>query len=124
MVKNDIENLFSKGIYQSVKAAIDTSGPESLLEYLLDANDILKSISIENNTLFADSVLAHLISGQLNKPLNYNSLRKGLSDLKKLYRRNGYALIHFNDINFEKDTGKFIVNIDEGKISDINVEGN
>jgi NTE family protein len=124
MMKNDIDNLFSRGIYQSVKATIDTSGPESILEYLLDANDVLKSISFENNTLFADSILSNMLDTQINKPLNYNLLRNGLNDIKKLYRSKGYALVHLQEIDFDPITGNIAVNIQEGEISEIRIEGN
>jgi len=124
MMKNDIDNLFSRGIYQSVKASIDTSGPNSILEYLLDANDILKSISFENNTLFTDSVLNNVLDNQLNQPLNYNLLRKGLNEIKQLYRSKGYALIRLREIHFDPAIGDLKVNIEEGIISDIRIEGN
>jgi outer membrane protein assembly factor BamA len=124
MMKNDIDNLFSRGIYQSVKASIDTSGPESILEYLLDANDVLKSISFENNTLLADSVLNNMLNNQLNQPLNYNSLRRGLNEIKQKYRSKGYALVHLRGIHFDPTSGALVVNIEEGKISEIRIEGN
>ena len=124
MMQNDIDNLFARGIYQSVKATIDTSGPESILEYLLDANDTLKRITFENNTLFSDSVLNEVIKCQFNGPLNQKSLQRGLIDIKKLYRSNGYALIHLPEIHFEKSTGEFSIKINEGIISAIQVEGN
>ena len=124
MMKNDINNLFSRGIYQSVKASIDTSGPESVLEYLLDANDVLKSISFENNTLFADSILNNMLNNQLNQPLNYNFLRQGLNEVKQMYRSKGYALIHVRGTQFDPSSGELTVNIKEGIISDIRIEGN
>ncbi|MEE9119544.1 MAG: patatin-like phospholipase family protein, partial [Calditrichia bacterium] len=124
MMKNDINNLFSRGIYQSVKASIDTSGPESVLEYLLHANDVLKSISFENNTLFADSVLNNMMNNQLNQPLNYNLLRQGLKEVKQMYRRKGYTLVHVRGIQFDPASGELAVNIEEGIISNIRIEGN
>jgi len=122
MMKNDIDNLFSKGIYQTVRASIDTT--DSVLTYLLDINDDLKSITFENNTLFADSLLNDLLPGQLNQPLNYDSLRQGLYDLKQLYRSNGYALIHLRGIDFDSVSGNLLLNIEEGRISEIRIEGN
>ena len=124
MMKNDIDNLFAKGIYQSVKAAIDTSGPESILEYLLDANDVIKSISFENNTLFTDSVLKAELVEMINKPLNYNLLRLGLNNVKKLYRSQGYTLIHLRGIHLDESNGNFTIDINEGRISEIKIEGN
>jgi NTE family protein len=124
MIKNDIDNLFSRGIYHSVKACIDTSGTENILEYLLSANNILKSVSFENNTLFADSVLSKVFDSQVNKPLNHNKVRKYLEELKTLYRSKGYALVHLRDIQFDQNSGNFSINIDEGIISEIHIEGN
>jgi NTE family protein len=124
MMKNDIDNLFSKGIYHSVTASIDTTGPESILEYLLNANDILKSLNIENNTLFTDSILTNVLSNQINKPLNYKLVRRSLIDIKKLYRSKGYALIHLPEVHFEKKSGELNIVINEGNISDIRIEGN
>ena len=124
MMRNDIDNLFSRGIYQSVQASIDTTGPDSILTYLLDANDELKSITFENNTLFADSLLNILLSEQLNQPLNYDSLRYGLQEVKQLYRSKGYALVQLKRIDFDPSSGNLLIIIEEGNISDIRIEGN
>jgi len=107
MMKNDIDNLFSRGIYKSVRASIDTTGPDSILTYL-----------------FADSLLNNLLSSQLNQPLNYDSLRQGLHDVKQLYRSKGYALVHLKAIDFDPFSGELLINIEEGRISDIRIEGN
>ena len=124
MMKNDIDNLFSSGIYQSVKASIDTTGTESVLEYLLDANNILKTISFENNSLLADLLLDSIMSDQLNLPLNYNSLRQGLNEIKQIYRSRGYALVYLRATHFNPANGDLLINIEEGIISDIRIEGN
>ena len=124
MMKNDINNLFSRGIYQSVMASIDSSDSVNYLEYYLDVNDVLKSISFENNTLFIDSLLIGEINNQFNKPINYNLLREGLNEIKQMYRNNGYALVQLRAIQFDTTTGDLNVDIEEGRISDIRIEGN
>ena len=124
MMKNDIDYLFSRGIYQSVKASIDTTGPEKILEYLLDANDILKSVTFENNTLFSDSVLNDAMRSKINSPLNHILMRQDLDKIRSIYRSKGYALIRLKDIYFDQNSGRFSINLEEGIISDIRIEGN
>ncbi len=124
MMKNDIDYLFSRGIYQSVKASIDTTGPEKILEYLLDANDILKSVTFENNTLFSDSVLNRFMKSKINSPLNHILMRQDLDKIRSIYRSKGYALIRLKDIHFDQNSGRFSISLEEGIISDIRVEGN
>jgi NTE family protein len=124
MMKNDIDNLFSRGIYQSVRASMDTTGPEKILEYLLDANDIVRSVEFENNALFSDSILNSVMKSKINSPLNHILMRRDLDKIRSLYRSQGYALIRLKDIHFDQQSGRFSINLDEGIISDIRIEGN
>lgn len=123
-IKYDIESLFSQGIYQHVFASIDTSDGKNVLKYNLTVNETVSEVRYINNDLFADSTLFQISKIKLDEPLNNNLLHKGLMEIKRQYRRNGYVLIQFTDVEFDPLTGILSIHIDEGRIEEIRIEGN
>ncbi len=124
LLKKDIDYLFTQGIYNSVKASLDSLEAATTLNYFLNVNSKLRQVFFEGHTLYTDSTLIKLLNHQPEQILNYNNIRKGLNDIKQLYRNDGYALIRFKKVNFDQQSGKLQVAIDEGRIEKINIKGN
>ena len=124
LLKKDMDYLFTQGIYNSVKASLDSLEAANTLTYFLNANCKLRQVIFEGHTLYTDSTLISLLNHQPEQILNYNYIHKGLNDIKQLYRNDGYALIRFKKANFDQLSGKLYVAIDEGRIEKINIEGN
>ena len=60
----------------------------------------------------------------LNTYLNHNQLKSDLGHIREFYRKEGYSLLNFKDIEFDSISGRLIVEIDEGIIDLIEIEGN
>ncbi len=124
MVQNDIDGIFARGIYRSVQASLDTIYKKTILRYLLNQNEPLKQIEIEGETLFGDSLVENCLQYQVENPINYAQVQRGLNDIKTYYRDHGYTLIRFEEIDFNPVTGHLRLRIDEGRIHQIKIQGN
>ncbi|MCK5347121.1 MAG: BamA/TamA family outer membrane protein, partial [Candidatus Heimdallarchaeota archaeon] len=124
MIKNDLDIIYSSGSYKSVQASMLASRNDSILVYSLNVTDVITGAEFEGSTLFADSVIQNLLKYRSGFPLNMNHISKGLSEIKGMYRNQGYALIRFKEIDFNPTSGLLKVHLDEGTIGDIGIEGN
>jgi len=123
-IKNDIDRIFAHGIYKRVNASLDTLNKKRVLKYFLKQNKNFNKIEIEGRTLFSDSLFENFVQHQIEKPLNYTLLQRSLNDIKSYYREKGYTLVRFRKIDFIPQTGHLRLNVDEGKIQRINIQGN
>ena len=124
MIKKDIDNLFEKGIYTEVRAHLNTEENDTLLTYSLIQNPLLKDIHFSGNSIYADSTLSAFFTQPYNSILNSIMIREGIKSIQEHYRKNGYSLMHFEDVVFDSVSGSLFIEIDEGIINGIEIEGN
>jgi NTE family protein len=123
-IKEDVDELFLEGNYNKIEASVDTTETDSILVYSLYRNAQLKDIQILGNTKFVDSLIISKISHPFEQPLNFIIIKEDLIAIENLYKSNGYALIQFNRIDFNDSTGILTIEIDEGIVGKIEIEGN
>ena len=101
-------------------ALFQRSAPVSII-----SNDIfISSVILNGNSRFSDEEIVS--ASGLNVPGNLSSalLDKALELIIRLYRNDGYSLAEFSEINYDSSARSLEIQIEEGLISDIAVEGN
>ena len=119
-IKEDVDMIFSHGIFKKVSASIR----DSMLVYTLHENPNYYGIEFRRNQIYPDSVLDSHISHPLGSALNYSLIGEDLHDIKEYYRQHGYALMNYDSIKINEKNGILIVYINEGIIDKIQIEGN
>ncbi len=84
---------------------------------------------IENYEIRGDSILkaedfTAILNPLLRKPFNPDSVLNSLFKILQLYRLKGYALARIEKAEFVEQSNKLLIEINEGKIDSIFVEGN
>lgn len=123
MIKDDLDKIFSRGIYKSVFAYYEISSKDTLLIYQVITNPEINKISIEGNQFFPDSIVYKFINVNLNEHTNYIQLKNDLEKLKKYYWSNGCSLMTIDSVTIDS-SNNLLININEGIIDSIQIKGN
>jgi len=89
------------------------------------SNDIfISSLMFNGNSEYSDEDIVSASGLNEHGNLSSDSLDKALESIIRLYRNDGYSLAGFSEIKYDSSTESLEIQIDEGLISDIVVEGN
>jgi NTE family protein len=114
---------YSTGDYAAVRALVHDDPVAPALHVELTSNPILEAVSFSGNTVFSDSVLLRRMQSPLGKPINHLRSHEDLQTIIELYRSSGYALAEIRQASFDRERGALNIDIDEGYIADIKIEG-
>lgn len=117
-----LKNIYQTGYFDDVKAYILLEDSSLSIDYHILSKPIINTILFEGNAAFSDSMLQAQMRSELTRPINYYQSKEDILQTVKLYKKNGYALININQIELTSDTLK--IEVDEGIISSIVIEGN
>ena len=114
-----MEKIYLTGVFSDVY--IELLSPGQIIFHLID-NDTFSHIQIDGNTIFSDSLLISTIKSKPHTPINFTQSKFDLINIIDLYKEDGYSLARIKHISLVNDT--LFIFIDEGKISDIEINGN
>ena len=89
---------------------------------LLSAPETISSIEIDGNTIYQDEELQELISELPNHPIDNFELLELVQDVYYRYSQDGYSMVKLSASSVED--GVLQLNVSEGVITQITVEGN
>ena len=120
----DLYTLEKTGDYENVNFALDHDSAGTTLHIIASENPIVKEVSL-NGVIIIDFEKADKELEKLTgKPFNSRKTLKSILNLLRLYRNAGFSLAEVESVNFNKTNGVLQVNISEGIINNIIVEGN
>jgi len=117
-----LEDIYQTGYFKHAKAICTLKDSTLTINYAIIPNPTLNSIVFEGNTIFSDSVLLAQMQSEFGKPINYHNAKRDISNITRLYNNSGIASAIINEIEFL--LGSLRIDIDEGTISSINIDGN
>ncbi len=117
-INEDVDLLLATGNFKK----LTVSYSDSVLTYTADEYITIQEIVFQGNTLFPDSVLLKHIIEDTADVITYNRARQGLQNLTELYYSQGFVLMKYKSV--ELNDNKLLVQIDEGCLDRIAIEGN
>lgn len=123
-ILSDLDKIYSSGNYKSVSAEITSYETYSIVKFKLEQNITLTQVNVTGNTLISEEEAKNIFSDLLNKPYNAVSTEQKIILLIQKYRNLGYSAAQIMKVKFDDNTGKLSIEIDEGKLSGLIVEGN
>ena len=122
-IKEDIETLYETGNFKNVSAEISEQNGSSILRFNYQQNPIVMGVKTIGVKIGDKDAINSTLSNLIAKPINNWQVAKDISEVLKYYRSRGYLLANCYRISFDELTGELILYFDEGKISEIRVEG-
>ena len=122
-IKDDIEALYNTGRYKNIRAELTEKDDSAIIDFQFQPNPLIKGVEIIGNKVVSDSIINSILADLINEPMDNRLVADNISDVLKYYRSRGYLLANAYNISFDELTGDLILYLDEGMISEIQVEG-
>ncbi len=122
-VKADVSSLGSTGVFSQIVPTLEAVPEGVRLSYITKANPVIHEVEFSGNTVFTSEQLTEMLGIQDNSVLNTTLLSQKMQDIEKLYLQQGYLLYSVPDIQVTPD-GILKIDIAEGVVEDITIEGN
>ncbi|MBT3580896.1 BamA/TamA family outer membrane protein [bacterium] len=121
-----IKNIKSLGLFSNVEYQLQkASKNHKILIFKVKENPLVKNIIFKGATKINSEKLRETISSQKNKVFNYNTLRKDMQNIEKLYKDQGYFLAKIYKVDVPTSKNKNLVfYIGEGILDKILITGN
>jgi len=115
--------LYSSGDYKNISAR-STIDIRTLINIDYEFNPSITSIDIKGVTVFPINSVYKIFAHQYNRPYNSERILNAILQLIKKYRKNGHLIASVEKVSFIENTGELTIFVDEGKISEVVLEGN
>lgn len=122
-LQEDISAVFATGFFANVEALPSDTDLGVRVTFFVEPNPIVTTISSENARVLPEDVLTEAFEDQVNAVLNFGDLQAGVSFVEDWYVNNGYVLAQVADVRTEA-SGAVVIDVSEGEIEDIRVDGN
>lgn len=122
-VRADVSSLGSTGVFSQIVPSIEAVPEGVKLSYITKANPVIHSVEFSGNTVFTGDYLTELLGITPNSVLNTTLLDQKLQEIEKLYLQQGYLLYAVQDVKVTQE-GVLKIDLAEGVIEDITIEGN
>jgi NTE family protein len=123
-IKKHLVTLYETGKYKNIKMEVTRYLDSTILKFNYQLEATIKSVKTTGITQLDRSIVKLILSDLVNKQYNNRSITQKISDILKHYRKKGFLLAGFSQLDFNEFTGNLVLSFDEGLISDIRVEGN
>jgi NTE family protein len=124
MIKDDIDNLYSGGQFNSVCAEYEITEQDTSLVYRIKPNPSINQVIVEGNKVIADSIVYNFIENDSTGFGTFPLFISNLNRLKNYYWANGFSLMKIDSIVLDSLSHNLFVKIDEGIIDSIKISGN
>jgi NTE family protein len=124
MIRATLTEIYMLGDYSDVFADLDQDSLGLHITYNAKYNPVLSQVEFRGTSVLQDSLLEREFIPLLGKVINQNEGREALESVLRSYRREGVSLAQIDTVGFDQETGVATIGIDEGRISDLRIEGN
>jgi outer membrane protein insertion porin family len=122
-IERDLKAVYDLGYFKDVKIKLESFRDGYKVVFEVIENLPIKEINIEGNTVVSVEEMREVMVLQEGQIFCQKILKNDLDRISQLYKDRGYLLINIKDINFDEE-GKLWINISEGRLEKIVVEGN
>ena len=118
-----LHRIYSMGYFSDVSLKIIGDSVRKKISLKFNENPVIDTVLVSGNSIFPDSVIQACFATIQGEVFNPDSLQKNILAVLKKYRKNGYALARMNS-SFQPENGRVVIQILEGRIAALEVEGN
>ena len=125
VVQQNLKAIYDMGYFSDKMRAIPVKIDDKNIKIriIVQENVPITDFNITGNNSVATGDLLQILDSLLNKPQNILKLNDAITEIQEYYASQGYILARVTSITDDPD-GMVNINIDEGKIGSIVIEGN
>jgi NTE family protein len=121
VIANDI---YEEGDYADVEEIVEQQKDSTNIKIVLTPNPVLNNVIISGNTIFPVDTLLLKFQSLYGKHINTKRTTLAFEQLLSKYRSSGYPLARITNVQFDTINNNITINLDEGIISRMDVNGN
>jgi outer membrane protein insertion porin family len=122
-LREDINAVFATGFFADVRAVPSDTPLGVRVTFEVKPNPVLKAVRTEGTKVLDLEVLRKAFAEQEGRVLNFGELQAAVEEIEQWYADKGYVLAKVIDVRTSED-GTLTLEIAEGEIEDIRVQGN
>jgi NTE family protein len=123
-IRQDLEALLQTGFFSGAEAILKPHRYGMELVYRLRENPVLRGVEIRGSSIYPAEELLGYFWTHCGERLNITRMQQSLRDCLQLYLSRGYTLADWTQAEFDTATGTLHLEISEGMVNEIIVEGN
>ncbi len=122
-IDKDRGAIYDVGLFYDIFPTFEIVPEGVIITYHLLENPVLKSVTIEGNTVIKTEELRQIITVPEGELLNTRTLHENLQAISDRYHKDGYILVKVNNLDVGRD-GNLKIAINEGTLEGYVVKGN
>jgi outer membrane protein insertion porin family len=122
-LREDINAVFATGFFADVRAVPSDTPLGVRVTFEVKPNPVLKAVRAEGTKVLDLEVLRKAFAEQEGRVLNFGKLQAAVEEIEQWYADKGYVLAKVIDVRTSEE-GTLTLEIAEGEIEDIRVQGN
>lgn len=122
-IDKDRAAIYDVGLFYDIFPTFEIVPEGVVITYHLLENPVLKSVTIEGNTVIKTEELRRIITVPEGELLNTRTLHENLQAISDRYHKDGYILVKVNNLDIGRD-GNLKIAINEGTLEGYVVKGN
>ena len=122
-IEKDMKAVYDLGYFKDVKIKLEAFRDGYKVIFTVVENLPIKEINIKGDTVVSVEEMREVMVLREGQIFCQKILKNDLDRISQLYKDRGYLLISIKDINFDEE-GKLWINISEGRLEKIVIEGN
>lgn len=122
-IDKDRAAIYDVGLFYDIFPTFEVVPEGVVITYHLLENPVLKSVTIEGNTVIKTEELRRIITVPEGELLNTRTLHENLQAISDRYHKDGYILVKVNNLDIGRD-GNLKIAINEGTLEGYVVKGN
>lgn len=122
-IEKDMKAVYDLGYFKDVRIKLESFRDGYKVIFLVIEHLPIKEIDIEGNTVISKEEMRDVMILQEGQIFCQKILKNDLDRISQLYKDQGYLLISIKDVHFDEE-GRLWINISEGRLEKILVEGN
>ncbi|HZW38319.1 MAG TPA: patatin-like phospholipase family protein [Ignavibacteriaceae bacterium] len=123
-IKKDLYNEYLTGNYKNLRADITQLNGTTIVKFIYELNPLIKEVQVYGVSLFNKDSVDNIFKSLLNKSYNARNIFNKAIEFLSLYRSKGYSLAELENIKFDDTTGVLVLNLNEGVVSKVLIQGN
>lgn len=120
----ELVNYSNSGNFEYIKAKLITKNKTAQIKIDYKYNPLIKTIDVSGIKGIDLNRAYEILNTLYENPYNEKRVSQKLIDLLRYYRKKNFSLADVKTVSFDELTGILSIDIDEGKISSIEIKGN
>lgn len=123
-IRRALNEVYNHGEYEYLAVKIERSDSATFIDVMGNKKPIVKAYTLNGIEIIDKNEAAAILAKLVDRPFVERNAVDAIIQILNLYRAKGYSLADLVSVSLDRKTGNLNLIFDEGKISEIKLDGN